>query len=106
LTEQNLVRGWTTGTPRVKVRLATPADLPTITDLVPAAGVDLGEEMTGAVRNGTMGQAHRAALASRVPEHGHPAFTRAMAEAFGTHGADHAYLAPALVLAPSTATRA
>jgi GNAT superfamily N-acetyltransferase len=98
LTEQKLIRGWTTGVPRVKVRLATPTDLPAIADLVTAADVDLGAPMTAAMREGTMGQAHRTALANRRPEHGCPAFTRAMAEAFGTHGADHAYLAAALVL--------
>lgn len=97
LTERKLVRGWASGTPRVKIRLATAADLPTITDLVPAAGAGLGEPMADAIRDGTMGQAHRKALASRGPEHGRDAFTHAMAKSL-SDGADDAYLAAALVL--------
>ncbi|MCO1575140.1 GNAT family N-acetyltransferase [Crossiella sp. SN42] len=97
LSERKLLQGWTTAVPRTRVRLATTADLPVITRLLPEAGVDLGERVEAGLAEGTVGQAHRAALAQRGENHGTPGFLRAMAEAFAV-GPDTAYLAATVVL--------
>jgi GNAT superfamily N-acetyltransferase len=98
LTEQKLVRGWASGTPKVKIRLAIAADIPAIAELTPAAGHELGEELAKEIRTCTMGSAHRAALAGQGREGRQPAFARAIAQAISEHGFDHAYAAAALVL--------
>jgi len=63
LTEQELVRGWNTGTPRVKIRLATAADVPAVEQLLPAAEVDLTDQMAEAAP-ATRG--HSASTAARL----------------------------------------
>ncbi|MET9263743.1 GNAT family N-acetyltransferase [Amycolatopsis sp. NPDC004079] len=98
MTEQKLIRGWASGTAGVKIRLATADDIPAIAELAPAAGLELGAEMAEAIRSGAMGTAHRAGLAGRGREHGQPAFSRAIAQAFAEHGPDHVYAVAALVL--------
>ncbi|WP_439382145.1 GNAT family N-acetyltransferase [Amycolatopsis lexingtonensis] len=86
------------GTAGVKVRLASAEDIPAIAELAPASGIDLGEAMTEATRDGVMGSAHRAGLAALGREHGRPAFSRAIARAFTDHGPDRAFAAASLVL--------
>jgi hypothetical protein len=61
LSEQNLINGWH-GAAGVRVRQARAADLPTIAELVPLAGVRLEDLLGDAVTADTAGAALRSGL--------------------------------------------
>lgn len=99
LTERKLVSGWATGTPGVRIRLAVAGDVPVLEDLVPTAGVKLGDGMAEAIRSGQMGRAYRAALGASGSRYGRESFMRAIAEGLVSGDANNAYSACGLVLA-------
>lgn len=98
LTERKLLHGWASGSGRVSIRLAAAADLAAITRLLPAAEIELDDNLAAAIEDGTIGEAHRIALGARGPEHGPSAFVHAMAEQFTCYDVKRAYLAASLVL--------
>jgi len=98
MTERKLVRGWNCPSPGVTIRLAVPADLGAVAELVPATGHALGPGVTDAISRGVIGTAHRAGLAARGGEYGQVAFTRAIAQEMVEHGLEGVYAAAGVVL--------
>jgi GNAT superfamily N-acetyltransferase len=92
LTERKLTEGWA-GPSRIRVRQATPADLPAIAELAPLAGVQLDDPLTEAVRDGSSGTGLRTGI-----RQGQPGFQRHMAIEFATGGVVSAYLHASLAL--------
>jgi ribosomal protein S18 acetylase RimI-like enzyme len=86
--------GWA-ASPGIRVRQATPADMPAVRDLALLAGVKLDDELIEAVASGAAGQALRAGL-----DRGEDGFTRYIAGQFAAHWDQRliAYLSAALVL--------
>jgi hypothetical protein len=76
LTEDQLVHGWASA-PETTMRLARPADMTAVRELVTLAGIDLEQELVAAVVDGTAAGALRAGLHG-----GCAAFSRDMAEEF------------------------
>lgn len=94
ITERKLDRGWA-ASPGVRIRQATPADMPTVRALALLAGVELEDELIEAIDSGAAGQALRAGLSR-----GRDGFARHIAEQLVTHWDQPlaAYLSAALIL--------